>query len=202
METKSNKLGFETYRADISNIGTDTERTFDVVFATENPIRLQGWKYSNECEEFDEILRCDRKNVRTKRMDVGLPIFPDHWKRSSTDLLGITTSYSFEQGKIAATVKLGARADEQLWSDIKNGILRTVSVGCNIYKVERMENSEMNITLTYTATDWEPKHIAFAPEPADIDATMRSEHIEIVNKSTSKVETKDDSFLANILNLK
>lgn len=200
METKKNNLGFETYRAEISTIGTDTDRTFDVTFATENPIMLQGWKYADKWEEFNEILRCDKANVRTKRMDVGLPIFPDHWDRTTKNQLGITTAYRFEDGKISATIKLGARADEELWSDIKNGILKTVSVGCNIYKVERMENTEMNIPLTYTATDWEPKHIAFAPEPADIDSTMRCEGVEVVGKSTAKIEQKL-TFINSILNL-
>lgn len=201
METKNNKLGFETYRAEINESTiNDEERSFDVVFATENPVLLQGYKYADRFETFTEILKCDKMFVRTKRMDSGLPIFSDHWDRTIHGQLGITTRCNFEVGKITGTIKLGARADEALWSDIKNGITKTVSVGCNIYKVERFEDGDKNIT--YTATDWEPKHIAFAPEPADIDATIRSENTVIISKNDGIiVEDKQESILNSIFNL-
>ena len=201
METKHNKLGFETYRAEIKEDSINEEnRSFDVIFATENPVLLQGYKYSDRFETFTEILKCEAKYVRTKRMDSGLPIFSTHLDRSIYSQLGITERCVFEVGQINATVKLGARADEALWSDIKNKITKTVSVGCNIYKVERFEDADKNIT--YTATDWEPKHIAFAPEPADIDATIRSENTEIISKNEGIiVEDKQESILNSIFNL-
>jgi hypothetical protein len=194
----SNKkeLGFETFRAEISNIN-ETDRTFDVVIATEAPIYLEGWKYSESFEQFNEILECKPENIRAGRLEIGLPLFPSHWDRSSTDILGISKDYNVSDGKISATFRFGNRVDSTMISDIKEGILKTVSVGCNIYGVERFEDAENKIT--YHAVDWEPKHVAFAPEPADINCTIRSD-AKIIGQSETKPEPeKQETDILKIL---
>lgn len=172
--TQNKELGFETFRADVSGYD-EIEETIDVVFATENPILLEGYKYSKNAEVFSEILLCNSDSIRTDGLNVGIPLFPSHWRRDSTDVIGKTISYSINDSErnCTAKIKVGARMDDMMKKDLASGVLNTVSVGVNIYKVMR---SETDGKITYTALDWKPKHIALAPEPADYGAvTMRSD---------------------------
>lgn len=158
------------------------ERSFDVVIASESPIRFRDYKYKDSYEGapevYDEILLCNETALRSERLKIGVPLFPSHWERSVRDQLGISTTFAISDRACKAKIKLGARADDVLWSDIQNGITKAVSVGAKIYKVERTTDGGM---LTYKATDWEPMHIALAPEPADTQATvLRSADMVIV----------------------
>ena len=171
METnKEKQLAFETFRAAIDIINED-ERSFTCVAASDRAIKLQGWKYSDDYETFTEKLSFDAGAMMTERLEIGLPLFPSHWDRDATDQLGISTDYRSENGQLITTIKLGARADEALWSDIKNKITRTVSLGFNIHSVRKEMTDGMS---EYTVTKWEPRHIALAPEPADVNCTVRS----------------------------
>jgi len=170
--TEIKNLGFETFRSDAAFTVNREERSFTAVIATENPIKLQGYKYADMYEEFTEVLRCSPDAVMTDRLDSGLPLFESHWEREAEDLRGISTSYEIGNGKIVATFKLGARADEALLLDIENNVLKSVSIGCAIYNVMRLD---VDGNVSYTALKWEPKHVAFAPEPADVACTLRSD---------------------------
>ena len=164
------ELGFETLRATIDIINED-ERSFSCVAASDKAILLQGYKYSDTFETFTEVLSFDNGAMQSERLDVGLPLFPSHWRRESTDQLGITTGYRTEANNLIVDIKLGARADDVLWSDIKNGITKTVSLGFDIHSVRR---ELMNDKPQYRVISWNPKHVAFAPEPADVNCTVRS----------------------------
>ena len=168
---QNKELGFETLRVDAPFVVNREEKTFTAVIATETPILLQGYKYGDTYEEFTEILRCSPDAVITDRLEVGLPLFESHWERDAEDLRGVSTSYEIANGQITATFKLGARADEALLLDLENKVLKTVSVGINIFNVMRME---VDGKISYTALKWQPKHVAFAPEPADVNCTVRS----------------------------
>jgi len=174
METnKEKQLTFETFRAAIDIINED-ERSFTCVAASDRAIKLQGYKYSDGFETFTERLLFDEGAIMTERLEIGLPLFPSHWMRESTDQLGITTDYRAENGQLITTIKLGARADDTLWTDIKNKVTRTVSLGFNIHSVRKELTDDL---AEYTVTKWEPRHIALAPEPADINCTVRSSAI-------------------------
>lgn len=167
-ETK--QLGFETLRAAIEN---PTDETFDVVIATDRAVTLQGWKYSDNFEVFDEVFDFSPNAIRTERLDSGIPLFPSHWRRDSTDQLGISVGYVVEGNSIRASFRWGAQATEQLRTDVKNGIQKYVSMGTNNYAVEKTIRDGQN--PVYKVIDWEIKHVAFAPEPADINCTTRSD---------------------------
>jgi hypothetical protein len=169
--TQNKDLGFETYRVDAPFVVNREEKSFTATIATEAPIMLQGWKYGEQYEEFTETLRCTPDAIMTDRLDIGLPLFESHFEREAEDLRGISTSYEIANGQLIATFKLGARADEALLLDLENKVLKSVSIGCNIYNVMRLE---IDGKISYTALKWQPKHVAFAPEPADVNCTVRS----------------------------
>lgn len=170
--TQNKELGFETFRIDAAFTVNREDKSFTAVIATENPIKLQGYKYADCYEEFTEVLRCTLDAVMTDRLESGLPLFESHWEREAEDLRGISTSYEISNGQIVATFKLGARADEALLLDLENKVLKSVSIGCNIYNVMRLD---VDGNISYTALKWQPKHVAFAPEPADVACTLRSD---------------------------
>ena len=71
----------------------------------------------------------EKGNVDKARLDSGLPIFDNHpWDSSALNVLGITTGYSFDERGVIVRVKWGARADAQLREDVKNGVIKTVSI--------------------------------------------------------------------------
>lgn len=192
MKRKDNQeKTYESLRmaADVISYNEESD-TFEAVISTDAPVMLQGWKYSDKFETFDEVLRHTPESIRSQRIDSGLPLFPSHWERDSTDIIGISTDYRFEEGRIIASFKFGARADDMMKNDLKSGVLRSVSVGVNIYSVERTEDAT---GLRYTATDWEPKHVAFAPEPADVNCTVRSmAQVSGVYEVETEKEEKND----------
>lgn len=162
--------------------------TFDVTFATETPVSSYQW----ELGSFNEILSCDKSNVRMERAINGLPVFDCHYPRNAMVQLGIAENVRFEDGKCVATIRLGARADEALRSDIENGIIKGISAGYRVYayKQEGEMKPGSKETPTYRATDWEPTEISFAPVQADPKSQIRSQetdglHTVIINNLKS-----------------
>jgi len=150
-------------------------------------------RYSYENGEyFMQVLRTGKDNVLTGRLDSGIPLFDNHpWENAAENTLGITVAYEFTEKGIVVRCKFGARADEALRSDIKNGIIKTVSIEGTIsnYSVER----KAGMVPVYYADLWEPESLSFAPVPQDIAAQIEvkraiQKQIEIpkADKSISK----------------
>lgn len=70
-------------------------------------------------------------------------------------------------------------------SDIKNGIIRNVSVGYRVYIYEQGEQAKDEVP-TYRALDWEPMEISMVPIPADYNAGTRTSsrlhEVQIITK--------------------
>ena len=130
------------------------------------------YSYGNE-EYFYQVLRTAKENISTARMESGLPIFEKHlaeWEISALNQLGISIGFDFTPDGIILRNKFGARADQQLKDDVKNGILKTVSIDGEVleYSIER----KPGMIPTYYAELWEPQFLAFAPVPQDIAAQI------------------------------
>ena len=73
-----------------------------------------------------------------------------------------------------------------LRNDVKEGIVKTVSIEGSIQKYEvEMKAGELPI---YYATLWTPESLSFAPVPNDIGA-----QIEVQRKIKKQIETKKDT---------
>ena len=129
-------------------------------------------RYSYENSEyFYQVLRTGRENVDVSRLESGINLFDNHpWENSAENTLGITTDYDFTDKGIVVRCKFGARADEALRSDVKAGIIKTVSIEGTIqnYSVSR----EMGKVPVYYADLWTPESLSFAPVPNDIGAQI------------------------------
>ena len=185
----------EICRALLSAAPADSGYDFEAVAV---PVDNKQLRYSYQNDEyFYQVLRTGRENIKSDRLDSGLPLFDNHkWDQSAANTLGITTDYEFTDKGLVIRAKLGARADEALRSDIKNAIVKSVSIEGTVleYEIERKEG----MIPVYYATTWEPESLSFAPVPQDISAQIevkraiqkqiekKSENISIVESLTSK----------------
>ena len=182
MNTKENQI----CRALISQ--TDNEESDFECVAVPSENRQLRYSYQNN-EYFYQVLRTMPENIKSDRMEIGLPLFDNHPEHNSAEnQLGITTGFEFSEKGILVRCKFGARADEALRSDVKNGIIKTVSIEGEIinYSIER-KAGEIPV---YYAELWEPTSLSFAPVPNDIGAQIDikralQEQIEKDNTNTN-----------------
>lgn len=138
-------------------------------------------------EYYNQVLRTSQENINTNRLDSGIPLFDNHvYDKSAMNTLGITTGYEFTERGLEVKCKFGNRADIELRNDVKEGIIKTVSIEGSIqkYEVER-KAGELPI---YYAVLWTPESLSFAPVPNDIGA-----QIEVQRKIKKQIETKKDT---------
>lgn len=184
-----------------AKIEPSTTEGFDfqaVAVPTDNKQLMYSWR---DDEYFYQVLRTGKENIKTDRLESGLPIFdnhPDIEDAGVLNLLGITNYYEFTPEGIVVRCKFGARADEPLRSDVKNGIAKTVSIEGTVleYVIER-KVGEIPI---YYAELWEPESLHFAPIPQDIESQIDvkravQKQIEITN--TPKA---DKSIIESLIN--
>lgn len=191
---KNKKEDKQVCRALINPIADGTDWDFEAIaIPTENKQLRYSWEND---EYFYQVLRTSKENIKTDRMDSGLPLFDNHpWEASAENLLGITVGYDFTTAGIVMRVKFGARADDELKSDVQNKILKTVSIEGSIlnYIIERKQN-EIPI---YYADLWEPESLSFAPVPQDISAQIEVKRALVTQIEKSK-QPESDSFLSLI----
>lgn len=191
METKNKDR--EVCRALIQPIVDGTDWDFEAVAV---PSENKQLRYSVMNDEyFYQVLRTAKENIKTDRMDSGLPLFDNHpGEESATNQLGITVGYDFSASGIVMRVKFGARADEALKSDVNNKIVKTVSIEGDIvdYTIERKEGQ----IPVYYADLWEPCSLSFAPVPQDISA-----QIEVKRALADQIEKSKKPETDNSLNI-
>ena len=181
MENNKLKEEYGIIRAAINPNATESnDYDFEAVAVPVNNKQLRR-SYEND-EYFYQVLRTAKENIKTERLDSGLPLFDNHpWDNAAMKTLGITTEYIFDERGLVVRCKLGARADEALRNDIKNGIIKTVSIEGVIENYSVVRNSgEIPI---YYADLWIPESLSFAPVPNDIES-----QIEVKRKLQSQKE--------------
>ena len=159
---------------------------FEAVAVPANNGQL-NYSWKND-EYFNQVLRTGAENVDVSRLESGLPIFDNHpWDSSALNVLGITTAYSFEERGIVVRVKWGARADEQLKADVKNGIIKSVSIEGVIERYIREESVNPNDVPIYYADYWVPLSLSLAPVPNDIEAQIEVKRAAEAHKSKQTI---------------
>jgi hypothetical protein len=152
----------------------ETERTVDVVFATETPVSRYVWgDYQRNL--VNEILDCQPNSVRLQRFKNGIPLLDNHNRWEGTkSVLGICKNPRFEGRTMVATIRFSKKqAGEDAMNEVRDGIVTTVSVGYNTW--EYQINKKEGTPDEYRAIDWEPMEISLAPIPADSNSVIRSQ---------------------------
>lgn len=137
-----------------ANIDVDA-RTVELAFSSEEP--YQRW-FGNE------ILGHKDGEIDLGRLEEGGAVLVNHDTR---DHVGIVEKVWIDGDKGRAVVRFGnsARAAE-IFQDVQDGIMRHVSVGYFIRKMELVEEVDDGPN-TYRASHWEPFEISVVSVPAD-----------------------------------
>jgi hypothetical protein len=86
----------------------EEERTVEVVFGTETPVRMWDW----DLGDFMEIMSFDESHIRWDRFDNGAPVLDNHQRYNGTKgVLGVIDSYRVEDGKGIAVLRFSKRED-------------------------------------------------------------------------------------------
>ncbi len=195
-ESQTIELAPLTLRAEIRAESVDADaRTAEVIFSTGAPVQRYDWMSD---KRYIEILSLDPKSVRLKRLNNSAPFLNAHWASDVADVLGVTVpgSARIEKGEGRAVVRFSRRAAvDPVWQDVRDGILKHVSVGYRVHKYEQTEGE--GELPKRTAVDWEPFEISAVPMGADDDAKIRNERAKtnpclLLRRDTEETRTMED----------
>lgn len=155
-------------------VGTlnDEQRTVQLIFSTGAAVERMDWWTG---KRYLEKLSIDPAHVRLDRLNAGAPLLDAHSAWSVGDILGTVEpgSARIEKRKALATVRFSKRESvEPIWNDVRDGILKSVSVGYRVYQFQETAGKDGAIP-TRLATSWEPFEISLVPMPADTGARVR-----------------------------
>lgn len=159
-------------RAAVVPASLDVEaRTVELVWSTGAPV-LRGYY-----EPYYEELSMDPKHVRMDRLQSGAaPLLNAHASYSHTDVIGVVESAVLKKGEGSAIVRFAKdEISEAIFQKIVDGIMKNVSVGYRIFKMEKVSDGEGQVPV-YRAVDWQPYEISIVPVGADAGATVRTVH--------------------------
>lgn len=161
-------------RAAIGTINED-DRTVEVVFTTGAPVARSDWFTG---KKYIEKLSLDPAHVRLDRLNNGAPLLDGHSGYSvREDQIGVVEPASVRllKGEGRAVVRFSKRASvTDVFNDVRDGIVRNVSVGYLVHKYVEDDGADNKIPVR-TAVDWEPFEISMVPMPADNAAKVRSQ---------------------------
>lgn len=162
----------------------DAERTVELVWTTGASVRrMDSWTGRAYYEE----LSLDPSAVDLARLNSGAPLLDTHSNRELAKVIGVVERAWIDGSEGRAIVRFSARDDvAPILADVKDGILRNVSVG---YSVETYQVEEGDVPI-YRATAWTPQELSLVPIGADAGAGTRSNpsvsHCEFINRAEAR----------------
>ncbi len=152
-------------------------RTIEVAFSSEEPVDRWFGR---------EILDHSPTSIRLGRLENGGAVLVGHDHREHVGVVESVTIDSDRRGR--ATVRFGNSAlAVEKFNDVKDGILRHISVGYRIHELTLERTGDDGDD--YRATDWEPYEISFVSVPAD--PTVGVARSSDVEKNTVTVNEPD-----------
>jgi len=129
--------------------------------------------------EWAEELVVDSKSVRMDRLNNGAPLLDSHGTRGGVRdaQIGVVEKAWIDDkaGEGRALVRFSKRENlRDLIGDVKDGIVRNVSVGYRIHRIEETEELDEKGRPVTRATDWEPFELSLVPMGADPKARVRA----------------------------
>ncbi|MFZ5959847.1 prohead protease/major capsid protein fusion protein [Pseudomonas knackmussii] len=154
-------------RPDTVNID---DRTVEITWTTGAKGRRWSWdigSYMEELEVSDSAVRLDRLNN-------GAPFLNTHNSWELEDVIGVVEKAWIEGGEGRALIRFSQRDDvEPIFRDVRDGILRNISVGYSVHRYEIIEGPDDKLP-TYRAVDWEPMELSLVPIGFDDGGKVRS----------------------------
>jgi hypothetical protein len=155
-----------------ANVATadEADRSVELVFSTGAGVERYDWMSDTR---YLEQLEISSKAIRVGRLNTA-PLLDAHSAWSITDQIGTVVAGSFRiaDGAAIVRVRFSKRAAvEEIWRDVKDGVIQNVSVG---YRVHKFIEDTTGAIPVRTAVDWEPYEVSMVPMPADVGARVRN----------------------------
>ncbi|HAQ86520.1 MAG TPA: hypothetical protein DCR78_08770 [Pseudomonas sp.] len=146
------------------------QRTAELTWTTGAKGRRWSWDVGSYMEELD----VSETAVRMDRLNSGAPLLNAHSAYNLGDVIGVVERAWIENGQGIATVRFSQREEaDAIFRDVKDGILRNISVGYAVHRYEVVEEEDDKLP-TYRAVDWEPMELSIVPIGFDDGAKVRS----------------------------
>lgn len=170
-QTKQHDTPMLTLRAAVRPETVDTEaRTVELTWTTGAQGRRWNWDVGYYLEE----LEVSDTAVRLERMNNGAPLLSVHNQWELRSVLAVVERAWLENGEGHAVVRFSQREDaDEVFRDVKDGILRNISVGYSVHRYVLVEGGDDTMPV-YRAVDWEPMEISIVPVGFDDGAKVRS----------------------------
>lgn len=140
-----------------TRILNDEQRTVELSFSSD--IELERWPGTVE------VLDHSRQAVDLTRLNNGGPLLFNHDLDEQIGVVESATIGADRKGRAVVRFSRSQLAEEK-WQDVKDGILRNVSVGYRIKEVKLKETREDGTDI-YVVTRWEPFEVSLVTVPAD-----------------------------------
>ncbi len=129
-------------------------RTLTLSFSSDEPYeRAWGW----------EILDHGPQSIDMTRLERGAPVLFNH---DPDKVIGVVERAWIDGNKARATIRMGeSEKAQEIYKDIKAGVLRNVSVGYQIQ--EMVKEGERDGVDVYRVTRWLPFEVSVVSIPAD-----------------------------------
>jgi hypothetical protein len=147
-------------------------RTAQITWSTGAAVR----RVDQNGEPWIEELSMNPAHVRMGRMQSGAPLLDTHNRYGLSGVLGVVENAKVDGTKGTATVRFSKRAEvDPIFQDVKDKIIRNVSVGYTVYRYDDVSTPEdlRAGTRRLRATDWEPSEVSLVPVGADANAGVR-----------------------------
>jgi hypothetical protein len=147
-------------------------RTADITWSTGAAVR----RIDGNGDPWKEELSMNPAHVRMGRMQSGAPVLDTHGRGSVARVLGVIENAKVDGTKGTATIRFSKRPEvDPILQDVKDKIIRNVSVGYTVYRYDDVSTAAdlRDGTRRLRATDWEPSEISLVPVGADANAGVR-----------------------------
>lgn len=133
-------------------------------------LRYDWW----EDEHFIEELSMDPSHVDLTRLQTGAPVLDSHKRYGLSNIVGVVEKVWIQGGRGYADIRFSARDDvAPIWQDVRDGIIRNVSVG---YDIQHMTEAGFDPDTGHPillVDRWAPFEISLVPVGADPEAGTR-----------------------------
>lgn len=147
-------------------------RTVELVWSTGASVRRTDWRSG---QPFLEVLAMTEEAVDLTRLNNGAPLLNTHGQYDLDDVIGVVERAWIINGEGRAQVRFSAREEVQpILNDVRDGILRNVSVGYAVAPEDWQDSRGADDMLVRTARRWTPFEISLVPIPADASAQVRA----------------------------
>lgn len=171
MQTQTLETPLQSIRAAVRPGTVNIEdRTVEITWTT----GARGKRWSWSIGEYQEELEVTDTALRMERLNNGAPFLNTHGQWDLDDVIGVVERAWLEGGEGRAVIRFSSREEvEPIFRDVRDGILRNISVGYIVHRYVLVEDGE-DTTPIYRATDWEPTELSLVPIGFDDGSKVRS----------------------------